>query len=303
MRASVSDLTQSSTSSPSEDETKPLHIVFHLPRCAGQTIHHHLSGHAPAGSYFRVRKRKGAGRVFLPKYRATDLPDLKSLNVISGHWIGRSIEQNFPGRHIARSLLLRDPVSQFLSHYNFRMMRYIARGLSPYPLEIAYGARQRNFLTHFILRTFAEMSWQRLLTLSAADKYAEANRFLSNFFFVGDHRRCNELIASIAPDLGIPEEAQPRNTSEQWLERVDWKRLEEHDLPRGIIDRIKEDNMLDQMLWEAWKDANGGGTQPRPHSFSEDSLVKRVAVQSSRLINQARRRYHRGWKLPVGQST
>ena len=146
---------------PSTVETRPVHIFFHLPRCAGQTIHRHLSSHAPAGTYFRVRKRKGASRIFVPKYSVSDMPDPGELNAISGHWVGDSIVRKFPDRPIARSILLRDPVSQFISHYNFRMMRYLSVGLRPYPIEVAYRARRRNFLTHFILRTFAETPWWR----------------------------------------------------------------------------------------------------------------------------------------------
>ena len=278
-------------------ETRPVHIFFHLPRCAGQTIYRHLSSHAPAGTYFRVRKRKGASRIFVPKYSVSEMPDPGELNAISGHWVGDSIVRKFPDRPIARSILLRDPVSQFISHYNFRMMRYLSVGLRPYPIEIAYRARRRNFMTHFILRTFAETPWWRLRSLSAAEKCAAADEFLSSFYFVGDHTRCNELIATLAPDLGVPINAEQTNTSEQWLRHVDWKPLDAKDLPGGMLDRIKQDNMLDQHLWETWKDAgtNGGDAHRQPHIFSDDGLMMRIAVQSSRFANQVRRRVNRRW--------
>jgi len=248
---------------PRTVEAGPVHIFFHLPRCAGQTIHRHLSSHAPDGTYFRVRKRKGASRIFVPKYSVSDMPDPSDLNAISGHWVGDSIVRKFPDRLIARSILLRDPVSQFISHYNFRMMRYLSVGLRPYPIEVAYRARRRNFLTHFILRTFAETPWWRLRSLSATEKYAAADQFLSSFFFVGDHTRCNELIATLASDLGVPINAEQTNTSGQWLQHVDWKPLDVNDLPGGMLDRIKQDNMLDQHLWETWKDAGTNGVGSR----------------------------------------
>jgi hypothetical protein len=295
MYALSSDLPQRSAPAPGAATTRPLHIVFHVPRCAGQTIHRHLSRHAPKGSYLRVRKRKGPSRFLLPQYQNVETPDPRSVNAVSGHWIGRSIEQYFDGRPIARSILLRDPVSQFVSHYNFRMMRYISQGLQPYSPEIAYHSRQRNYVTHFILRTFAEMSWPRLISLSTAEKYAEADRFLSECFFVGDHTRCDELITKLAPDLGIPAAAEAKNSSQQWLQCVDWAPLKISDLSRSMIDTIKQDNILDQLLWESWNDAERDQPQPSLQAIDETPLTRRVATQSSRLINQVKRRYHRGW--------
>ncbi len=298
MYALSSDLPQRSAPAPGAATTRPLHIVFHVPRCAGQTIHRHLSRHAPKGSYLRVRKRKGPSRFLLPQYQNVETPAPRSVNALSGHWIGRSIEQYFDDRPIARSILLRDPVSQFVSHYNFRMMRYISQGLQPYSPEIAYHSRQRNYVTHFILRTFAEMSWPRLISLSTAEKYAEADRFLSECFFVGDHTRCDELITKLAPDLGIPAAAEAKNSSQQWLQCVDWAPLKISDFSRSMIDTIKQDNILDQLLWESWNDAERDQPQPSLQAIGETPLTRRVATQSSRLINQVKRRYHRGWNAP-----
>ncbi len=295
MYATFSELPQRLAPAPGAATTRPLHIVFHVPRCAGQTVHRHLSRHAPKGSYLRLRKRKGQNRLFLPQYQIAEMPDPRSVNAISGHWIGRSIEQYFDDRPIARSILLRDPVSQFVSHYNFRMMRYISQGLQPYSPEIAYRSRQRNYVTHCILRIFAENSWPRLMSLSASEKYAEAEQFLSECSFVGDHSRCDELIANLAPDLGIPAVAETKNSSEQWLQCVNWEPLKISDLSRSMIDTIKQDNILDQLLWESWKDAEQGQAQPSLQAIGDTPLAKHMATQSSRIVNQVKRRFHRGW--------
>jgi hypothetical protein len=82
------------------------------------------------------------------------------------------------------------------------------------------------------------------------EKYVAVNRFLSTFWFVGDYTRCNELIAALAPDLGVPATAQ--NTCAEWQDRVRWKPLTVDNLPSRMIDRIRRENMLDQLLWEAW---------------------------------------------------
>lgn len=115
---------------------------------------------------------------------------------------------------------------------------------------------------------------------------------------MGDHTRCDELIAKLAPDLGIPAVAETKNSSQQWLQCVDWAPLKMSALSRSMIDSIKQDNILDQLLWESWKDSESSQLQPRLQAIGETPLTRRVATQSSRLINQVKRRYHRGWHAP-----
>ncbi len=102
----------------------------------------------------------GLGR-FITRYDRTDLPNPDQAQVVGGHYLGISIDQLFAGRQIKRSILLRDPASHFVSYYNYRMARYISEGLQPYSLEVAYGATQRNFITHYILKYFLELSLGR----------------------------------------------------------------------------------------------------------------------------------------------
>lgn len=258
------------------------------------TVHRHLSAHAPKGTYYRVRKRKGPGRFFLPPYRLAGIPDPRGLRALGGHFVGSSIEDIFKDRQIERSILLRDPVSHFVSHYNFRMMRYLSQGWRTYSPGIAYRALQRNFTTHYILRNFLEISWPRLLSLSAVEKYVAVNRFLSTFWFVGDYTRCNELIAALAPDLGVPATAQ--NTCAEWQDRVRWKPLIVDNLPSRMIDRIRRENMLDQLLWEAWGDVEQSRICVRLHDLYEKPGF--LAGESLRLVYQLRRRFHRGWRTP-----
>jgi hypothetical protein len=241
--------------------------------------------------------KAAATYVFSPlsKYQIGNMPAPQKLDVVGGHWVGRSIERSFPDRDIFRSILLRDPVSQFRSHYNFRMMRYLSQGLRPYSVDVAYRARRPDFLTHFILNTFAEIPWPRLVVMSSAEKYTQTNRFLSSFAFVGDHTRCDELIACLAGDLGIPERASLRNTSDQWLERVPWKPLGESDLSPSMIASIRRDNELDQILWETWRDAGDQKLEPALHEFAQEARTTRLTRHASRLVNQVRRRVDRRW--------
>lgn len=295
LSASISAPVESSAVILTEVGPRPLHLFLHIPKCAGQTIHEHLSRHLREKSYVRLRRRKAPGRLLRRQYRLDAALDPSAIDVITGHWVGPSIERHFNGRRIIRSILLRDPLSQFLSHYNHRMMRYLSRGMHIYPIDIAYRARPRNFLTNYILRNFAEIPLPRLALMTESGKYAEASRFLSECDFVGDHTRCSELIALIAPDLDIPAEAEATNTSEQWLQRVDWTPLTVNDVPPRLLEAIRRDNVVDQMLWETWKDAPARQPEAGEHDFSERERLRRAARQVSRLVNQARRRLHRRW--------
>jgi hypothetical protein len=138
--------------------------------------------------------------------------------------------------------------------------------------------------------------------MTEGEKHVEANRFLSECDFVGDYTRCDELIASLSSDLGIPAQAEPRNTSEQWLERVEWTPLTEGDLSPRMLETIKRDNTLDQMLWETWKDAHQERADHRTEEFRGYGRVNRASAQASRLFNQVKRRLHRGWRGANGSA-
>jgi hypothetical protein len=227
------------------------------------------------------------------------MPDAEQLRAIGGHFLGKSIEDIFANRQIERSILLRDPVSQFVSHYNVRMMRYVLRGRQTYSPEIAYRARQRNFATHHILRNFLEISWPRLLSLSALDKYVAVNQFLSTFWFVGDYTRCSELIAKLGPKLGVPATAMAHNTCAEWQRRVRWTPLRVENLTRQMVEQIRQENVLDQLLWETWRDVDQAEIYDCSHRIHE-TLTDFVLQESLRLVYEVRRRFHRGWKAPGG---
>jgi hypothetical protein len=224
------------------------------------------------------------------------LPHPQQITALGGHHIGTSIDRLFAGRPIRRSILLRDPVSHAVSYYNFRMMRYLSQGLKTYSFDLAYRARPKNFITHYILHNFLEISWPRLLVLSAIEKRALVNQFLSCCWFVGNHTRCSELIAALAPDLGVPPLTISHNTQGEWEDRVQWEPLHVEDLTSRRLSQIREDNELDQLLWEDWCDVDRVVVEIiQPREISETSRIKFIASEFLRPIYQAQRRFQRGW--------
>src|SRR5688500_383983 len=100
----------------------PVLLIYHVHRCAGQTLERHLAVVLSANAYYRTRKRRGFGRFLFTRQDFGQMPDPDQTRVVGGHFVGVSVEPLFAGRELKRSILLRDPVSHIISHYNFRMM-------------------------------------------------------------------------------------------------------------------------------------------------------------------------------------
>lgn len=273
----------------------PVHLVYHVPKCAGQTIDRHLAAVLSPKAYYRTRKRRGFGRLLTPRHDFEKMPDRMQTKVVGGHFIGGSVEFLFAGCELKRSILLRDPASHVVSYYNFRMMRYLSEGLHPYSFELSYAATQRNFITHYILRNFLELPWSRRARLSDDEKYDLVNAFLATFWYVGDYRLCDDLIAALAVKLGIPGRAAPRNTRAEWEHHVRWKTLEVDDLSPGAIAQIRRENLLDQRLWETWHEVRHSTATVRPHALGGRRASGFVSTEAMRLVSQIARRIQRRW--------
>jgi hypothetical protein len=273
----------------------PVYLIYHVPKCAGRTIHRHLAAELPH-AYHRTQKRRGPARFLLTRHDTEKMPDPDQIRVVGGHFLGVSVEPRFKGRELNRTILLRDPVSHFVSYYNFRMMRYLSQGLNPYSFELAYGATQRNFITHYILRNFLEIPWPRLTRFSDEEKYAVVNAFLASFWYVADYAYCDDLIATLAEKLEISARAPARNTCGEWEGRVDWKTFEPEDLPSGAVAQIRRENLLDQRLWETWRDARNqtAGIRPRPLQ-GRTTMQCSIAREATRFVSQIVRRIVRRW--------
>lgn len=279
----------------------PVYFLYHLPKCAGQTIDRHLARFLPARAYHKTMKRRGLGRLLFTRLNAGAMPDSGRIQAVAGHFLGRSLERSFAGRELRRCILLRDPVSHLISYYNFRMMRYLSEGRSPYSFELAYSATQRNFITHFILRNFLEIPWPKLVGLSDEDKYEIVNGFLATFWFVGDFTLCDELIAALGPRLGIPHHAPRANTQAEWERCVTWRTLEAEDLPMTALARIRHENRIDQRLWESWRRAKHDTASVRPKALGSTATTSFVTTETLRLVSQIARRIERrrrGFAIP-----
>lgn len=273
----------------------PVHLIYHVPKCAGRTIDRHLAASLSPNAYCRTTRRRGLGRFLSSRHDFQRIPNPNQTRAVCGHFIGVSVERLFAGRELKRSLLLRDPVSHIVSYYNFRMMRYLSRGLHPYSFSLAYRATQRNFITHYILRNFLELPWSRLARFSDDEKYDTVNAFLATFWFVGDYRLCDDLIAALGATLAIPGCAAAINTCAEWQRRGRWMRLEADDLSADAVAQIRRENLLDQRLWETWREAGTDVASVRPRALAGRNATGFVTAEATRFVNQIARRIQRRW--------
>ena len=273
----------------------PVHLIYHVPKCAGRTIDRHLAAGLSPNAYCKITRRRGLGRFLSSRPDLQQSANPNQIRAVCGHFLSVSVERLFAGRELKRSLLLRDPVSHIVSYYNFRMMRYLSAGLHPYSFTLAYMATQRNFITHYILRNFLELSWPRLARLSDDEKYDIVNAFLARFWFVGDYRLCDDLIAALGATLAIPSCAAATNTCAEWQRRVRWIRLEADDLSADAIAKIRRENLIDQKLWETWREAGHDVASVRPRALAGRNATGFVTAKATRFVNLIVRRIQRRW--------
>jgi hypothetical protein len=278
----------------------PVHFVYHVPKCAGRTVHRHIETFLPPATYYRTKKRRSFGRLLFGRHDFRTMPDPRHIRAVGGHYLGVSTEAIFAGRELKRSILVRDPVSHLISHYNFRMMRYLAEGLHPYSFDLAYRATRRNYIVHYVLTNFLEFPWHRIARLSEEEKYEIVNAFLSSFWYVADYSFCDSFITYLGRDLGVSGVATSANSRVEWESRVEWRPLDADDLPRNFLSQIRRENRLDQRLWETWHEAQDQTAQIRPHALGDRGSPGLVSVEARRFISQIARRLQRRWGILEG---
>ena len=249
------------------DAHPAVYFILHIPKTAGQTIQYHLAEHSPPGAFWSPRRAPYPLALLGRRHRGVGCGDTEGVRAVAGHDLGRSLERRFPGREIRRIVLLREPLSLQLSLYNYRMMNHLAKGRGTYGFAVHLRAQPRDFIAHWLLARWLEIPWPRLMAMSDDAKYRLLNRALSQFWFVGDYTDCDGVIAAIAPDLGVPATAPPRNTARQWHKQIRWEPLTEASLSPGLRDAVQRQNPLDRALWETWHGAGFAAAAVRPQPF------------------------------------
>lgn len=232
---------------------RKLHLILHVPKCAGTSVEQHLMTHLGPQYFWITRKRSRSVPlgVFHRKYRAP-CHSINDIAAVSGHFLGRSVERLFPGRQLIRSIVLREPKRQILSLYNYRMMRYIKSGLKPYPFHYHLRSLPTNPVAHFILERWLELSWPQLAAMRSNSKVAELDRALASFDRIVDISEASALIAWLSRDLDLPEQSVETNTSGEWEAMTGWRPLKLGHLTRAEHAEMDARLNIDRYLWRRW---------------------------------------------------
>lgn len=226
-------------------DPRPVHFFVHVPKCAGRSVELHLEQHL--GPRFMYLRRKRGLKRHLSKhiYRIPQRFDPSDIDAMSGHALGQSMAEHFPGRELRQSVLLRDPLSLLVSFYNFRMSRFTHEGWPHVSFEKFYQSRHLNPVSTFLLVNYLETSWSRLIRMTDTEKLERVSERLQDFWFVGDYRQCDRLIATVSAEFRIPDQAPRANVLETRLLTVDT-------VSSSMKTRIAEECALDQALYDAW---------------------------------------------------
>jgi hypothetical protein len=186
------------------------------------------------------------------KYRVPPDVDPEQFLAISGHFIGRSIDQIFPGRRMVRSVILRNPEDQMISWYNFTMMRYMLQGFKTFPFRVFLRSIPADPTSYFLLERWLEMSWLQIANMKLEAKATLLDQALSRLDQVVDISKANWLCAWHCKQLGIPGTPERVNSSEQWRSMSGWTPVTLKDLDRSDRDELRERVQLDKYLWRRW---------------------------------------------------
>ncbi|MDE2562396.1 MAG: tetratricopeptide repeat protein [Sphingomonadales bacterium] len=222
---------------------QPVYFLQHVPKTAGQTIRMHLRAHCPPGSFVEP-----TGRRDLPRGAEA----IGRVQALCSHWLAQSMEQRFEGREIRRAVLLRDPVEQLVSLYNFRMSTYLDKGVGTYSFALHLRALPRNFSANFLLTRWLGHDSLSAALMPESRQFELVDAALRDFWFVGRHDDCDRLIAMVAPDLGIPGQAKAGNVMASHREFNAFPMLRASELDDGLLAYIRSRSPVDQALWEKW---------------------------------------------------
>lgn len=235
-----------------------VYFLVHVPKCAGTTAGKFFETHLKDG-YLRVQRLhglKGLARNFYgPHASLAGIGEerLERLKVLTGHSLSRSLKRHFTGREIREAVMLRDPLSYFVSLYNFHFAQHRDFGYAAPPAFAHwYRGVRKNPVSRFILNHYLEIGHPLIYRYSSAQRLALLERELAGFHFVGSYHHCDELVSRIGGGLGISAEVKRHNVAPAAVISADA-------LPDGAERRILKDNALDQALYERWKDRKWEG--------------------------------------------
>lgn len=251
---------------------RDVYFILHIPKCAGRTVQNFLVSNfgnratdPPADVRSEQRlgerilfpaRRKAPFRFFGKRYKSLAAVALDDVDFVFGFYVSRSMKAFFADRNVKQAVLIRDPVSHIFSHYNFRMRKYTDQGMKPFSFDLWYKSRRPNPISKYLFAYLEVPSIQHIF-MSDQSKLALIVDGLADFWHVGAHDACGELIARIASEQGVPPTFEKRNVTPKRF--IDFAEFEER-----YGHKIRKENSLDQAIFDYFTSDVALQKRPQP---------------------------------------
>ncbi|MDH7794243.1 MULTISPECIES: sulfotransferase family 2 domain-containing protein [unclassified Beijerinckia] len=214
-----------------------VYFLPHVPKCAGSTIINHMRLHRDQVVIITEKSQRHSVDI-------SERSTLENVRFFAGHYLPRTAVKIFLGQEIREIGLLRDPVGYFQSLYAFNIRTSARRDRAmTMDFDFWYRCHRKNPISHFLLSRYFRMPAVQELLMSQNQTLDFLSRQLDRFWFVGSYRHCNLLLDALSEEFQIGHAVEDKNVSR-----------DNFVLSRRRRDMIRDDNRLDQALYEIWAD-------------------------------------------------
>lgn len=228
-----------------------VYLFPHILKCAGLSVRDFLLNDAPASSS-AVIYSKAERQPWLDPQNRVPQGERDAIRILFGHRLPRAAARGFDGRIIREIGLLREPVSFYVSLFNFLQKTPQVHRIEGMSFEQWYPTNKHNRISRFYFRHYFGLSSMGIRKMSQRQRFEFLSRQFETFWFVGDYRNCDAVMEQVTQDIGWTferlrhENAAPSNA------------LRSQDIGEDLRRKILEDNALDRALYETWAERKWG---------------------------------------------
>ncbi len=152
----------------------PVYFLLHVLKTAGMTVERHILDSLPTPAVWRPLSPRRWRREHGARPQGPANPE--QVRVAIGHHLSASLEARFPGREIRRAVLLREPVSFYVSLYNWTMAVRQRRGEPTFGFRLFLKTVSRDMVSKYLLTHWFEIDHRALSFITRRRRYALLNK-------------------------------------------------------------------------------------------------------------------------------